>query len=199
MNNFLTRIKERTRSWATKHATGKHAQAWLAAVSFSEASFFPVPPDILLIAMLLTSSRHWMFQAFWTTAFSVLGGIFGYVIGFYLFQIVGEPLVNFYHLEDEMATVGNMFSDNAFVTIFLAAFTPIPFKVFTISAGLFGVNFLVFIIASFLGRGIRFFVIGYMLRRYGSQVGLFIYKYFNLFSLVVAIFILGIILMNVLL
>ncbi|MCK5095769.1 MAG: DedA family protein [Candidatus Pacebacteria bacterium] len=199
MDNFLTRIKERTRSWTVKHANGKHAQAWLAGVAFSEASFFPIPPDILLIAMLLTSSRHWIFQASWTTTFSVLGAIFGYIIGFFLFQTVGGPLVNFYHLESEMMTVGDMFSDNAFVAVFLAAFTPIPFKVFTISAGLFNVNFLVFVLAALFGRGTRFFAIGYILRRYGSQIGSLVYKYFNIFSLIIAIFIFGIILINVLL
>ncbi|MCK5027739.1 MAG: DedA family protein, partial [Candidatus Pacebacteria bacterium] len=93
----------------------------------------------------------------------------------------------------EMFVVSEYFSNNAFVAIFLAAFTPIPFKVFTITAGFCKINLLVLIVASILGRGIRFFVISYMLRKYGKQIGGFVYKYFNIFSLIVAIFIVGII------
>ena len=181
------------RDWGVKHAEGPHAKMWLAAVSFAEASFFPIPPDMLLIAILLTKSKRWFFYATFTTLFSVLGGIFGYFIGVFFFDTVGEFLVSFYHLEHEMFVVSEYFSNNAFVAIFLAAFTPIPFKVFTITAGFCKINLLVLIVASILGRGIRFFVISYMLRKYGKQIGGFVYKYFNIFSLIVAIFIVGII------
>ena len=191
-------IKHKMRDWVVKHAEGPHSKTWLATVSFAEASFFPIPPDILLIAILLIKKRRWFFYAFFTTVFSVLGGVFGYVIGAFFFDTVGESLVSIYHLEHEMLVVGEYFSNNAFVAIFLAAFTPIPFKVFTITAGVFKIKILVLIVASILGRGTRFFIISYMLRKYGKHIEGFIYKYFNIFSLVVAVFIVGIILISVL-
>lgn len=196
--NIFNATKEKMRDWGTKHAEGPHARWWLSGVSFAEASFFPIPPDLLLIGLLLSSSKRWFSDALLTTVFSVLGGILGYAIGVFFFDTVGESLVNFYHLQDEMLIVSDYFSRNAFVSIFLAAFTPIPFKVFTISAGLFKINIFMLIIASVLGRGARFFTISYMLRRYGKQIGDFVYKYFNIFSLGIAVFILGIILIGVL-
>jgi membrane protein YqaA with SNARE-associated domain len=196
MFNLLTQIKEKTRAWSLKHANGPHAEKWLAAFSFAEASFFPIPPDVLLIAMLLVKSSDWIRKAFLTTLFSVLGGLFGYLIGVFFYELVGVPLIEFYHLQEQVQVVGQLFAENAFTAIFLAAFTPIPFKVFTIIAGLFKINLLVFVLAAFLGRGMRFFVISYMLRRYGKQVSGFIYKYFNMFSLVVAVFIVGVVLIS---
>ncbi len=198
MKNFLARTRDKIRNWVVKHAEGPRAKIWLAAISFAEASFFPIPPDILLIAILLVKSKHWFFYASLTTLFSVLGGVLGYFIGVLFFDTVGEFLVSFYHLEDEMLVVRGYFSDNAFTAIFLAAFTPIPFKVFTITAGLFKINLLVLIVASVLGRGARFFAISYVLRRYGKQIEGFVYKYFNIFSCVVAAFVVGIVLINVL-
>ena len=180
-------MKERAKKWAVKHAEGPHARFWLAAVSFSEASFFLVPPDVLLIAILLTSAKRWVYYAGFTTIFSVLGGVFGYGIGMIFFDLAGEPLVRLYNLEEQIKTVGGLFEKSAFLAIFSAAFTPIPFKVFTISAGLFNINFVTFIIASLLGRGIRFFAIAGLLRLYGKSVGALIYRYFNIASLLLVL------------
>ena len=193
MNCWLTQTRDKIRDWAVRHAKGAHARFWLATFSFAEASFFPVPPEFLLIAILLTNSAQWFRYCLIATLFSVAGGVFGYVIGIFFFAVIGEPLVAFYHLEGSMLYVGNLFSNNAFVTIFLAAFTPIPFKVFTIAAGLFHINFFVFIFACVLGRGTRFFATGYLLHRFGRQISAFLYKYFNIFSLIAALFIIAII------
>ncbi len=193
MDFWLTKKRDQMRDWVLRHAEGPRARFWLAAFSFAEASFFPVPPDILLIAILLTNGAHWVRYSLITTCSSVVGSVFGYIIGVFFFAVIGEPLIAFYHLEESMAHVGKLFSDNAFITILLAAFTPIPFKVFTIAAGLFHIDFFIFIIASLLGRGTRFFVIGYLLHRFGNKISSLLYKYFNFVSLIIAVFIIAVI------
>ena len=181
------------RNWVLRHAEGPRARLWLAAFSFTEASFFPIPPDILLIAILLTNGTYWVRYSLITTLSSVAGAVFGYIIGVFFFAIIGEPLIAFYHLEESMAYVEKLFSDNAFITILLAAFTPIPFKVFTIAAGVCHIDFFIFVIASLLGRGTRFFAIGYLLHRFGRKISSLLYKYFNIVSLIMAVFIIAII------
>jgi len=185
---FLNNTKDRIRNWAVRHAEGPHARFWLSALSFSEASFFPIPPDIILIAILLANkARQWLYHVLLTVGFSVLGGIAGYGIGFFFFDVFGDPIISFYGLEEEFFSLKNVFDETVFWTIFAAAFTPIPYKIFTITAGLFSVNFFVFITASILGRGIRFFVIGFVLKLYGNRIADVLYKYFNIFSLAILI------------
>ncbi len=193
MDFWLTKTRDKIRDWTLRHAEGPRARLWLAAFSFTEASFFPIPPDILLIAILLTNGTHWVRYSLITTLSSVAGAIFGYIIGVFFFAIIGEPLIAFYNLQESMAHVGKLFSDNAFITILLAAFTPIPFKVFTIAAGVWHIDFFIFVIASLLGRGTRFFAIGYLLHRFGRKISSLLYKYFNIVSLIMMVFIIAII------
>ena len=193
MDFWLTKTRDKIRDWTLRHAEGPRARLWLAAFSFTEASFFPIPPDILLIAILLTNGTHWVRYSLITTLSSVAGAIFGYIIGVFFFAIIGEPLIAFYNLQESMAHVGKLFSDNAFITILLAAFTPIPFKVFTIAAGVWHIDFFIFVIASLLGRGTRFFAIGYLLHRFGRKISSLLYKYFNIVSLIIMVFIIAII------
>lgn len=182
-------IKTKLRDWTVKHAKGPHAKLWLSAVSFSESSFFPVPPDIILIAILLTAERaRWFFYSLLTTITSVLGGLLGYLIGAVFFGLFGESIVAFYGLEEELVYVTEQFGRHAFLTIFIAAFTPIPYKVFTITAGLLHIPLLVFIAASLLGRGARFFFVGYALHRYGKRVSDILYSYFNAMSFLILAF-----------
>lgn len=184
MFQFLNNTKEKIRNWALRHAKGSHSKFWLSILSFSESSFFPVPPDILLIAILLANkAKRWLSYVGLTTIFSVLGGIFGYAIGFLFFDVFGDSLISFYGLTDEFTRLGGVFEETVFWTIFTAAFTPIPYKIFTITAGFFNVNFLIFLLASLLGRGIRFFIIGFILKRYGEKIADVLYKYFNIVSL----------------
>jgi len=98
-------------------------------------------------------------------------------------------LVSFYHLQDELVLVGNFFNENAFLSIFTAAFTPIPYKVFTIAAGLFNINLIIFILASVLGRGLRFFTVAFIMKIFGQKIGELAFKYFNLGSAILAILI----------
>jgi membrane protein YqaA with SNARE-associated domain len=167
--------------------SGKNAKWWLLGISFAESSFFPIPPDFYLMPVVAQNKTKWVYFACLTTIASVLGGLFGYFIGAVLFETIGKWIVELYKLEDELVIVKNFFNSHAFLSIFTAAFTPIPYKVFTIAAGLFNINLLVFIIASILGRGIRFFIVSFIMKIFGERISQVAFKYFNLFTLIFAI------------
>jgi membrane protein YqaA with SNARE-associated domain len=157
-------------AWTESFAKHKKATWYLFAVAFTESSFFLVPPDVLIIAMLSHGLQvSWIRVASISTLGSVLGGVFGYIIGKVFYETVGVYLVHLYGLEAQVTHVGELFKENAFLSILVAAFTPIPYKVFTISAGLFSLNILTFIVASILGRGGRFFIVAYLTHRYGMH------------------------------
>ena len=160
--SFKTKLLEKIR--------GKHALTWLGVLSFAESSFFPIPPDFLLMPMVIAEPSRWKRYATVTTVASVVGGLFGYAIGALLWSVVGAKLVSFYHLETELALVGTYFTHNAFWAIFTAAFTPIPYKLFTIAAGLFHINIPIFIVGSILGRGLRFYVVSYLMNVFDPMI-----------------------------
>jgi len=187
-------IREKIKSWAIEHAEGPHTKRWLAFFSFAESSFFPIPVDVILIAILLgNKAKSWLRYALITTGFSVIGGIFGYAIGALLFETIGGPIISFYNLGGEFGALEEIFSNNAFWAIFAAAFTPIPYKIFTIAAGAFHINIIIFIAGSLLGRGIRFLAVGALMKTYGKKISDILYKYFSILSiaLVLIVFILG--------
>lgn len=165
---WLHTIRQRLTRWFTARAHGRHAQAWLAVLAFTESSFFVVPPDALLVAMLLAGADRWRWFALLTTLASVAGAIAGYAIGWLFYDTIGAAIIAFYGLEQEIALVERYFDATAFWTIFAAAFTPIPYKVFVLAGGFFKINFALFVLASIAGRGIRFFLVAYLVRRYGS-------------------------------
>ena len=155
--------------WTMKWGDSPQAEKALAGITFSESSFFPIPPDPLLIAMVTANAKKWFRLALITTVASVLGAVFGYWIGFALFESVGQAIVSFYGLEDEFATVGERYDANAFLAILVAGFTPIPFKVFTLAGGLFQINLLTLILASFISRGGRFFLVAWLSSLLGAK------------------------------
>lgn len=159
-------------TWAASLARHRHAQGILFLISFAESSFFPIPPDVLLVPMVLADRRKWFRLALITTIASVLGAIAGYIIGLALFDIVAQPLINFYHLEASVQAVELYFEKGSFLAMLLSAFTPIPFKIFTIAGGLFRVAFLPFVIASIIGRGARFFLEAYLVQKAGKHVNI---------------------------
>lgn len=180
--------KNKLRDWAEKHAEGPYGKFWLGLVSFAESSFFPIPPDVLLIAIVsLRNGFRWFYYSVLTTIFSVLGGLFGYLIGYWFYDAFGKTIISYYRLENEVAYIGKIFADNAFSAIFLAGFTPIPYKIFTISAGLFGINLLIFLTASIISRGARFVAVGYISKVFGAKMSDFVFKYFNLLTAVLAV------------
>lgn len=188
MKQKLQTLKDSLVAWTVRHAEGRNAKWWLFGLAFAESSFFPIPPDVLLGAILMTRERvRAFFYATVTTVGSVFGGLFGYAIGYFFFQTIGVWIVETYHLETQMETVRVLFAGNAFFAIFTAAFTPIPYKVFTITAGLFDINMTTFIVASILGRAGRFFAVAAIMRYFGAHMAQALYTYFNLITLVVVL------------
>lgn len=159
--------------------------AWaLAIVSFSESSFFPIPPDVMLIPMALAErAKAWFYAALCTVA-SVLGGIAGYFIGYALFETVGEPILNFYD-PDRAAwnTFKALYEEWGFWIVFAAGFSPLPYKIFTIASGIVALNFPVFVIASAISRGARFFLVSGLLYWFGPPIRTFIEKYLGLLTI----------------
>lgn len=189
--SFLDNLKARLKDWIIRCANNRHATLVLFAISFAESSFFPIPPDFLLIAILVARARYWWYYASITLVGSLLGGIFGYLIGFVFFSSVGKVIVDFYNLETTMQSLAFKYEANAFWTVFVAAFTPIPYKLITISAGFFNISISSFITASIIGRGGRFFIVAFAMKIFGRKVADSIYRYFNIFSIVSAAAIIG--------
>jgi membrane protein YqaA with SNARE-associated domain len=179
--------------WVTGWAQTRQATKALAAVAFAESSFFPIPPDPLLITMTTVYPHKYLRFAAICTAGSILGGIFGYLLGVGLFETIGQPIINAYHLQSEFVALGRRYDENAFLTVFTAAFTPIPYKLITIAAGVFKVSFFDFVIASILGRGTRFFLVASLMHHFGKRYKDKIEQYIDLLSLAfVALLILGV-------
>ena len=175
-------------------ALAGHPQAifLLGAVSFIEASFFPIPPDVMLIPMVLMNpSRAWLF-ALVATAFSVLGGVFGYTIGTFSYEHIAEPLLYSLGKEAEMINFSNKYNEIGFWAVITAGISPIPYKVVTIMSGATNLNFAVFLGASIASRGLRFFVVAGLLHFYGHEIRDFIERYLNwVFMLFVILLIAG--------
>ena len=191
--NYALKIKE----WFETNALKPAAGFWLFVITFIESSFFPIPPDPFLAVMSYVRKNKWLYYAVFVTIASVLGGVFGYFIGFYLYEIVGKPIINFYKVQSEFDYVKNLFSENAFWTIFTAAFTPIPYKIFTIAAGVAHVNILILIIASLIGRGIRFVLVAFIMKKYGEKMFNVFFKYFNIITISIVILIILYIIFNI--
>jgi len=189
MKLFIFNALEKLRLWTLKWADSKHSAIALFVMAFVEASFFPIPPDVLLIGILAIKSSKWRNYAAICVAGSVFGGMFGYFIGWGFYETVGRRIVELYGLQATMDAIGLRYSENAFLTVFTAAFTPIPFKLITISAGLFKISLITVVVASIVGRGLRFFMIAYAMKIFGAKLNLngLIIKYFNILSLLAII------------
>lgn len=162
----MEKLLEHVESWANK----RHAFAALALVSFTESSFFPIPPFVLVFAMLVHEKKpSWIKVALVGTCSSVLGGLFGYLIGSSLYSLIGVRLIELYGLAPYMETLAPVFGKHVFFTILLASITPIPYKIFTIAAGVFHAPLLPFIAASVVGRGLRFFTVAFLSHHYGVR------------------------------
>ena len=153
-------------------AAHKSSKYYLAAVSFIESSFFPIPPDVMVIPMVISKKDDFFKIFLIATIFSVLGGIVGYFIGAFFFDI-GMQVMTFYGYENKLVNLkNNLIKSEGFYAwlgiLFLAGFTPLPYKVFTIASGLIGFNILIFIIISLISRGLRFFIVSYLSYKFGN-------------------------------
>jgi membrane protein YqaA with SNARE-associated domain len=163
------------------------AEKFLALVAFAESSFFPIPPDLLLLPMALARPLKWIRLALITTIFSVLGGILGYLIGVFLWDTIGQSIIDIYHLEDKFNTFKQNYNSKGALIVFIAGFTPIPYKLITIASGGMNLDIIIFIIASLLSRGARFFLLTGIIRLFGKAAKVFIDKYFSLITFIVAL------------
>ncbi|GJM15489.1 MAG: hypothetical protein DHS20C13_08160 [Thermodesulfobacteriota bacterium] len=166
--------------WVLSWADTKYGVPALALVSFAESSFFPVPPDPLLMALSLGKPKKAFWFAFVCSAMSVLGGIAGYFIGWALWDLLSNFFFTYVFTPEAFDYVGTMYQQNEFLTILGAAITPIPYKVFTVTAGVFHISLISLILASAIGRSARFFIEAGLIYFFGERIRSFIDKYFNL-------------------
>lgn len=202
-------IMKRLYNWVIKWADTAYGEWALFIMAFAESSFFPIPPDTLLIPMCLSATGKKEGEegsedadtpkrnikcfryALTCTIASVLGGLFGYYIGFALFEAVGQKIIGAFHYQKQFADLIGQFNDYSFWGVFIPALTPIPYKIFTIASGVAKIGLEVFIIASVLGRGIRFFAVATLMYIFGAKIKNFIEKYFNILSIVFTALLIG--------
>lgn len=192
---FVSRwaIHRRLYIWVLSWAHRKHSTTALFLLAFAESSFFPIPPDVLQIALTLERRNRAFFYATVSAIGSVVGGCFGYLIGWGLWDVVSDLFFSYIpgftpELYDK---VHGWYDQYNFWIIFIAAFTPIPYKIFTITAGVFGIFFPMFVIASAVGRAGRFFLVALLLWKYGPPIRTFIDRYFNMICIAIAVLLVG--------
>ncbi|MDH5763623.1 MAG: DedA family protein [Nitrospinota bacterium] len=177
-------LLRKTYDWVLHWSATKHALPALAVLSFAESSFFPIPPDVLLIAMAVAvPMKAFRFAAVCSVA-SVLGGMFGYLLGWQFMDLVGIRIVELYHLQAQWDKIGAWYEEYNAWAVGAAGFTPLPYKVFTLAAGAFQINFPVFVLASLISRSARFFIVAGLIYKFGAPIKVFIEKYFNILSIV---------------
>ena len=174
-------------------AAHKSSKIFLAIVSFIESSFFPIPPDVMIVPMVISKKNDYLKIFLIATFFSTLGGVFGYFIGSY-FLDVGMRVVEFYGYEDKVLSLKDNLTKGTglyiwLATLFLAGFTPLPFKVFTITSGMIGFNLFIFFFICLISRGLRFFIVSYLSFKFGDTFNRFMQteaaKWFTILGLLI--------------
>ena len=187
------RLVRKLYDWVLSWAETPYGGAALFLLALVESSFFPIPPDVLLIALCLSRpTGAWRF-ALLASVGSVCGGMIGYSIGWGLWHLVDDYFFAYVpgFSQEVFARVQQLFVEHNFLVVFTAGFTPIPYKVITIGAGLFEINFLVFALASVVSRSLRFYLVAWLLKHYGPGVRSFIERYFNWLSLLFVALLIG--------
>ena len=187
---MIKKIYDKCVSWAGK----KYAKPILAFEAFIESSFFPIPPDVMIIPMVVAKKNEFIRIALIATIFSVLGALFGYFIGYVFFNEVGIKIFEIYGYEDPNFLKEKFSTKGGFVSwlgiLFTAGFTPLPFKLLTISSGFIHFNIISFIIICIITRGLRFFLVSFLTYRYGEKFGPFLEKQGTKWSIIITVFIL---------
>ena len=171
----------------------KYANSLLAFIAFIESSFFPVPPDVMIVPMIVAKRKKFLIIALIATIFSVLGALFGYFIGYVFFYEVGYKIFDFYGyenvniLKEQFSTKGGLVS--WFGILFTAGFTPLPFKVFTITSGFIHFNILFFIFTCVIARSLRFFLVAYLTYKFGEKISPFLEKNGTKWSIIITLII----------
>ncbi|TFF24830.1 DedA family protein [Jiella endophytica] len=177
--------------WVMSLAATRHAETALGAVAFVESSVFPIPPDALIIPMVIAERRKWIRIALISTIGSVLGAFLGYAIGALFFDAVGQPILSFYGKAEAFQKLAARYNAWGGWAVLVAALTPFPYKVITIFSGVTGLNLLVFTLVSIVGRGARFFLVAFLLNRYGPPIRGFIEKNLGLLFTLFMILLIG--------
>lgn len=179
-------------TWVLHWAETPYGVPALFVLAFAESSFFPIPPDVLLIALTLSIPKKGFYYATICSMGSVLGGIAGYGIGYFFWETIGQPIIDFYHAQAAYAAVQRAYQDNAFFAVFTAAFTPIPYKVFTIAGGICHIRLWQdLVLASLIGRSLRFFIVATLFFFFGPPIKKFIDRYFELLTIMFTLLIVG--------
>jgi len=172
-------------------AAHRHAKSWLALVSFLESSVFPIPPDVMLVPMVLADRDRWVQIALVCTLASVAGGLAGYTIGLFLFDTVGQALMEFYGHSEEFAKYTAYYIEWGAWIVFGAGLTPFPYKVVTIASGVTNLDVVIFVIASALARGLRFFAVAAFLWRFGPAVRQILERYLGPITVLFFVLLIG--------
>jgi membrane protein YqaA with SNARE-associated domain len=186
-------LHRRLSDWVLGFAHSRHSTLALAGLSFAESSFFPIPPDVLLMPLALGHRRKaWWFATVCTVA-SVAGGVAGWLIGYFAWEMTKSFWFDIVpgFTPEQFARVEALYNEWGILILFAAALTPIPYKVFTIAGGVLHQNLLLFVIVSFIGRGLRFFAVAGMMWLFGNRIVPFIDKYFNLLSVLFVLLLIG--------
>lgn len=194
------KLIKRLYDWVLSWASSKWSGLALFIFAFAESSFFPIPPDVLLIALCLGATSKWAKYATICTVGSVFGAMGGYALGFYAWQTsAGDftPIAEFFFriipgfTVETYNDISRMYEEYNFWMVFTGGFTPIPYKLITITAGVFHINFFMFIFASIISRGLRFFLVAGLIWKFGPPIKVFIEKYFNILAIAFTILLIG--------
>lgn len=185
------KILRKMYDWLISAASGRYAIPVLFVVAFMESSFFPIPPDIMLIPMVLAAPKKaWHIAGIATTA-SVIGGYFGYAIGFYGYDLIARPILEFYGYSHQFDVFKGYYHEWGAWIVFGAGITPFPYKVITIASGAVELNLWVFGLASVAARGMRFFLVAWLLKKYGEPIKVFIEKNLGVLSILFMVLLIG--------
>jgi membrane protein YqaA with SNARE-associated domain len=187
----IGRLPRRLYDWTLHWASTPYALPALGILAFAESSFFPIPPDILLIVLALGLPRRAFVYAGVCSVASVLGGIAGYGLGYFLWQGVDQFFYTYVFSQAAFNDVAALYNEHAFWAVFTAGFTPIPYKVFTVSAGVCQINLPMFVLASVISRSARFFAVAALIFFFGPPIKRFIDRYFNLLAVAFTVLLIG--------
>ncbi|MEM1018953.1 MAG: YqaA family protein [Pseudomonadota bacterium] len=182
---------KRLYDWTLSLAQHKRAPHWLAGISFIESSFFPIPPDVMLLPMCLARPKSALSYAAICTLASVAGALLGYAIGAVFYDTIGGPILAFYGYEEKFLEFQAIFAEHGWLMVAVFGLTFLPFKVITIASGLAGLPLLPFLLASIGSRGVRFFLIAALLWAFGARIASFIEKRFSLLVSVFTLLLVG--------
>jgi membrane protein YqaA with SNARE-associated domain len=178
-------------NWTMGLAAHPKALGWLAFISFIESSIFPIPPDVLLVAMVLAARDKAILHASVCTVASVVGGWLGYAIGYFVFEAIGQPILELYQYTDQFRAFQQTFNEYGAWIVLIKGLTPIPYKLITITAGVTHLDLMIFTLASIVSRGMRFFLVAGLLWKFGPPIRTFIEQYLTLVTTAFVLLLIG--------